>query len=187
VGKAILALTNDPQSTRSWDKGALGERALGEALEQLRKQGFGVLHDRRMPGTRANIDHLVIGPAGIFVIDAKSYTGKVERRDRGWLLERDWRLYVGGRDRTTLVEGMARQVETVQTSLASTQFSGCRVVPVLCFVDSQWEIIATPFVFEDVRVVWPRMLGKLVRAPGELGGAQIVELESLLAAKLPAA
>jgi hypothetical protein len=160
---------------------------LGEGLEQLRNHGFGVLHDRRLPGRRANVDHLVVGPAGIFVIDAKSYTGKVERRDRGWLLARDWRLYVGGRDRTALLEGMSRQVEAVQDALASTEFSACRVVPVLCFVDSQWDIIATPLVFDDVRVVWPKMLGKLVKIEGELGAEQIGELESLLAAKLPAA
>ena len=37
------------------------------------------------------------------MIDAKRYTGKIERRDRGWIFERDWRLYVHGRDRTKVV------------------------------------------------------------------------------------
>jgi hypothetical protein len=183
----ILALTEDPQSTRSWGKGAAGERSLGNALEQLRERGFGVLHDRRIPGTRANIDHLVVGPAGIFVIDAKSYSGKVERRDRGWVLARDWRLYVGGRDRTTLVTGVAAQQEAVRNALIDSPFHDCRVVPVLCFVDSQWDIMATPFVFDDIRVVWPKMLGELFKARGELGSGQIVELETLLAEKLPIA
>jgi Nuclease-related domain len=34
------------------------------------------LHDRRVSGTRANIDHFVIGPAGVFVIDAKRHQGR---------------------------------------------------------------------------------------------------------------
>jgi hypothetical protein len=38
------------------------------------------LHDRRVSGTRANIDHFVIGPAGVFVIDAKRYEGQIHIR-----------------------------------------------------------------------------------------------------------
>jgi len=108
LGKAILALTDEPQSTRSWQSGGKAERELGEALERLREEGFGVLHDRRIPRSRANIDHLVIGPAGVFVIDTKRWAGKIERRDRGWFLDRHWRLYVNGRDKTRLVEAMPR-------------------------------------------------------------------------------
>lgn len=37
---------------------------------------FRVLHDRRIRGAQTNIDHIVIGPTGIWVIDAKRYVGK---------------------------------------------------------------------------------------------------------------
>ena len=33
-----------------------------------------ILHDRRVPGSPANIDHLVIGPTGVFVVDAKNFS-----------------------------------------------------------------------------------------------------------------
>lgn len=187
IGKTMLALTEDPQSTQAWTRGAEGERALGVTLESLRDEGFGVLHDRRIPGGRANIDHLVVGPAGVFVIDAKRYRGKVERRNRGSLLARDWRLYVNGRDRSSLVNDMARQVEAVRLALARSAVEECRVVPVLCFVDSQWALMASPFVYGDVRVVWPKMLGDLVRAKGKMSARQIRELERLLANVLPPA
>ncbi len=49
----------------------------------MREEGLGVLHDRRIPGSKANIDHIVVGPAGVFAIDTKRYTGKIERRDHG--------------------------------------------------------------------------------------------------------
>jgi hypothetical protein len=39
-----------------------------------------VLHDRRIPGRRSNIDHLVIARSGVWVVDTKRYRGKVERR-----------------------------------------------------------------------------------------------------------
>jgi Nuclease-related domain len=40
-----------------------------------------VLHDLAIPGTQANIDHLVIGPGGVLVIDSKQYRGRL-RLDR---------------------------------------------------------------------------------------------------------
>ncbi len=37
-----------------------------------------MLHDRRIPGSRANIDHIAIATSGVWVIDAKRYKGKVQ-------------------------------------------------------------------------------------------------------------
>ena len=37
-----------------------------------------MLHDLAVPGSRANLDHLVIGPGGVFVIDSKQYRGRLE-------------------------------------------------------------------------------------------------------------
>jgi hypothetical protein len=36
-----------------------------------------VLHDLAVPGSRANLDHLAIGPGGVFVIDSKQYRGRL--------------------------------------------------------------------------------------------------------------
>jgi hypothetical protein len=36
-----------------------------------------VLHDLAIPGTAANIDHLVIGPGGVVAIDSKQYRGRL--------------------------------------------------------------------------------------------------------------
>jgi hypothetical protein len=38
------------------------------------------LHDRRVPATSGDIDHLVIGPAGVFVMDATRYEGQIHIR-----------------------------------------------------------------------------------------------------------
>lgn len=42
-----------------------------------------MLHDRRVPDTRGNIDHIIVAPAGVFVVDAKNHKGKIGIRDRG--------------------------------------------------------------------------------------------------------
>jgi len=93
-GRIVRAVTSEPQSTRAWAIGAEGEERLAASLAQV--PGLKTLHDRRVPGTRGNIDHIVIAPAGVFVVDAKHYQGSIEIRNRGWLLRPDHRLYVGG-------------------------------------------------------------------------------------------
>lgn len=184
IGGLILTLSDEPRSARSWDIGSVGEQQLGAQLNAFRDRGFGVLHDRQIPGSKANIDHLVVGPAGVFVIDAKRYTGKVERRDRGRVFERDWRLYVRGYDRTKLVTGMQKQVDAVRAAVSAET---CQVIPVLCFVDAEWGLFADPLKFDAVHVMWPRALYRFLASEGPLGVGEIARLERELAMKLPVA
>jgi hypothetical protein len=55
----------------AWRRGAAGERRTARLLDPLQWHGWVVLHDLAVPGSRANVDHLVIGPGGVFVIDSK--------------------------------------------------------------------------------------------------------------------
>ena len=50
--------------------GREGERAVGEALDDLRAAGYRVFHD--VPGDGFNVDHVLIGPGGVFVIETKT-------------------------------------------------------------------------------------------------------------------
>ncbi|MFI6485512.1 nuclease-related domain-containing protein [Nonomuraea sp. NPDC050663] len=61
----------------SWRRGAIGERRTARHLRILTRLGYTVLHDRALPRGRANVDHLVVGPTGVFVIDSKMW-----RRDQ---------------------------------------------------------------------------------------------------------
>src|SRR3954471_8847797 len=66
----------------AYERGADGEERTAQALAMLPASGWFVLHDVRWPGKRfANIDHVVIGPGGGFVIDSKAWSGRVEVRD----------------------------------------------------------------------------------------------------------
>ena len=55
----------------AWRRGAVGERRTARLLAALERHGWAVLHDLALPDGRANLDHLVIGPGGVFVIDSK--------------------------------------------------------------------------------------------------------------------
>jgi hypothetical protein len=69
----------------AWRRGAAGERRTGRLLGQLEWHGWAVLHDLAIPGSRANIDHLAIGPGGVFVIDSKQYRGRLQLDSSGQL------------------------------------------------------------------------------------------------------
>jgi hypothetical protein len=182
-GGLLLAVVDEPESTRAWAQGALGERKLAEALAGV--PDIVVLHDRRVPGTRGNIDHLVIAPGGLFVVDAKRYKGRLQIRDKGGLFRTEWRLYVGGRDCSHLAENMGWQVKAVETLLES---AGCQVTitPVLCFLEVEWPLLFATESFHGVRLASPRSLRKLVTRAHLLDAAEIDKLARLLATGFPA-
>jgi hypothetical protein len=73
------------RDTLAWQRGAAGERKTARLLTHLEPHGWTVLHDLAVPGSRANIDHLAIGPPGVFVIDSKQYRGRLRQAaDGSW-------------------------------------------------------------------------------------------------------
>ena len=77
IGGAMLALQGAPQHESRWAHGAGGEELVAQELAK-RCPEVAVLHDRRIPGSRANIDHIAVAPTGVWVIDTKRYKGKVQ-------------------------------------------------------------------------------------------------------------
>jgi hypothetical protein len=69
----------------AWRRGAAGERRTARLLGPLERHGWAVLHDLAVPGSRANLDHLVIGPGGVFVIDSKQDRGRLQLDPTGRL------------------------------------------------------------------------------------------------------
>jgi nuclease-like protein len=67
------------EQARTWQRGAHGERHTARLLDRLTRDGYVVFHDLAVPGSSANVDHLVIGPTGLFVIDSKQWTGSVHQ------------------------------------------------------------------------------------------------------------
>jgi len=63
--------------TLAWRRGAAGERRTARLLAPLERRGWVVLHDLAIPGSVANIDHVVIGPGGVLVVDSKQYRGRL--------------------------------------------------------------------------------------------------------------
>jgi hypothetical protein len=62
-GRLGLRFQPSPDAV-AWRRGAAGERRTARLLAAVERQGWAVLHDRAVPGSPANLDHLAIGPGG---------------------------------------------------------------------------------------------------------------------------
>jgi hypothetical protein len=73
TGVAAIAIGRLVQRFRNLNRGERGEMKIAEILEELRGTGYRVIHD--LPRQGYNIDHIVVGPAGVFVIETKFRSG----------------------------------------------------------------------------------------------------------------
>ncbi|QCX29306.1 NERD domain-containing protein [Nocardioides jishulii] len=185
IGGLLLALSDDPQTTTAWNTGALGEERLGAGLDSRGSEQLRLLHDRRIPRSRANIDHLAVTPTGVYVIDAKKYAGRPHLEVEGGILRpRVEKLLVGRRDCTKVVDGVLKQIEVVKGVLGDS----VPVHGVLCFVEADWPLIGGSFTTREVAVLWPRKLySRLAAADGPLDAEAIAAAHQQLARALPPA
>lgn len=151
AGAAAVGLLRPSRSEVAWGKGASGERRVGRVLDGLRRHGVSVLHDRTIPGSRANIDHLVVTSAGVFTVETKRYTGKLEARARSG------QVWINYRNRTNLLDQARRQAQAVADALTGDGFPGVPVTSVLCFVDTTLPLLM-PKQVGGVMIYTPNML-----------------------------
>lgn len=72
IGYAAFVILRALPNFRALKQGRDGEKAVGQYLERLREDGYTVFHD--IVATGFNIDHVLIGPAGVFSIETKTFS-----------------------------------------------------------------------------------------------------------------
>jgi hypothetical protein len=77
MGLAWLLRFRPSADTLAWRHGAEGERRTARLLAPLERHGYQVFHDLAVPRSPANVDHVVVGPTGVYVIDSKRYRGRL--------------------------------------------------------------------------------------------------------------
>lgn len=78
VGFSVHKIRKLRSHVHALELGLEGERSVGQALEELRVSGYRVFHD--IVGDGFNMDHVVVAPQGIFLIETKTRT-KPDRKD----------------------------------------------------------------------------------------------------------
>jgi hypothetical protein len=99
---------NARKMSDNYAAGADGEEAVAAALAPLAAEGWFALHDRVMP-TGGNIDHILVGPGAVIVLDAKAWNGQLEVRNG--------RLYNGNWSQAKALTKLAAQRDAVRDAL----------------------------------------------------------------------
>ena len=149
----------------AWRRGAAGERRTARLLGPLERHGWAILHDLAVPGSAANIDHLVIGPGGVFVIDSKQYRGRLQ-------LDPSGRLWHGRYPLAPAVRAASWEADQAAQVLPDP---GAAVVPIVAVhgVQVPWGKV----VMDGVRVVTARRLPSMLRQlPVVLGPKRVAWL-----------
>jgi Nuclease-related domain len=173
IARLKRQLDQAERSTKAWDAGAVGERVVAEKLSELVPRGWYVLHDVHWPGRpKANLDHVLVGPGGVVVVDAKNWTGEV-RVASGV-------LWQGRYARTQAVEGALAQCAAVASVMAPPHRRLVR--PMICMA-------AQPDLFgvtnSDVAVAGARrVVGAIEALPAVLDQQTVVGLYAHLGEQL---
>ena len=146
----------------------MGRPGSGELLGCLASwsgRGWAILHDLAVPGSRANLDHLVIGPGGVFVIDSKQYRGRLQLDPTG-------RLWHGRHPLGPTLRAVSWEADQTAQVLPDP---GVAVVPIVAIHDAQ--VPRGKVIVEGVPVVAARRLPNMLRAlPAVLGPERVAWL-----------
>jgi Nuclease-related domain len=149
----------------SWAKGADGEELLAPVID-VACAGIGyVFHDKPLPGSKRNFDHIAVVPSGVFVIDAKNISGAPRRVNYGGSLVTDERLLIGNTDQTMWIEGLASLTNAVSKVAASN------ATAVMCFVNQDVDICGG--VVRGAAIVDASQLAEMLRRSGPLSPVEI--------------
>jgi hypothetical protein len=152
-------------AARAWRRGAAGERRTARLLVPLERHGWAVLHDLAVPGSQANLDHLIIGPGGVFVIDSKQYRGRLQLDPCG-------RLWHGRYPLAPTLRAVSFEADQAARVLPDP---GMAVIPIVAVHGAQvsWEKVVT----QGVPVVSARRLPSMLRQlPAVLGPERVAWL-----------
>lgn len=153
IGYAVWRIYRSRVRLRNLRQALEGERAVGQYLERLREGGYHVFHD--VVGTGFNIDHVLIGPAGVYTIETKTWSKPIKGSARVVFDGAD--LKVGGiePDRSPVVQAKA-QAGWMKSMLLESTGKRYAVHPVIVFPG--WFVENTAGSFKDLWVLEPKAL-----------------------------
>ena len=154
---------------------AFARHAAETPLDGLIDYGFVILDDRAVASARASIDHLAIGPSGVFVVDRTTWQGQISASSDA--------VYIDGRQRTGATDVVLRATAAVEDVLGhELKGLGTTVQPVISFD------LATNRNFEGsvgkVSIAAARSVAKVIRAGQPTLGPETVVRLALAADRL---
>jgi hypothetical protein len=111
--------------------GSLGEQVVGRELDQLMAQGYRVFHDVEFEGW--NIDHVVVGPRGVFAVETKTRRKPSKRSglEAKVVFDGETLTYPGKSHERDAIEQASRNAESLAKWIAESAAENIPVVPVI--------------------------------------------------------
>lgn len=140
------------------------ERAVGQELNNLIIMGYKIFHD--IPGDKFNIDHVVVGPAGIFCIETK---GRPKSKSDGG--ESEYEVFYDGDKfkfphwtETKVIEQVKRNANWLSRELNNVLKTQITVIPVICIAGwyiNKKEKYITPIAYngKHPELIFPKIKG----------------------------
>lgn len=130
VAYCVVQILRLARTALNYRLGLEAEMAVGQELNQLLRHGYWVFHD--LPAEKFNIDHVVVGPNGVFAIETKGRAKPDQKTGNSWKVLYDGaRLEFPGWMETKPLEQAERQAKWLQTWLSSAVGESVSVRPVL--------------------------------------------------------
>lgn len=176
-----LAAAGDAEA-RKWFAGAEGELRVAQALAAMPPH-WTVVHDRLlMPGlTESNLDHVLIGPTGVVIVDAKNYSGAIT------VWNDSLYQHLGARDKRASrnLAGELRRVHWMAVEVGSRLRTP--VTPVLCLAGNRERDFGDAQLVQGVWVVPLHRLVPWLCAPlPRLHPAEVLGLVPRVLSEFPA-
>jgi hypothetical protein len=129
AGYCIPKLFRLSSRRRDFELGRDGERLVGQALEELRQEGYSIFHD--VVGKDFNVDHVVVSQRGIFAIETKTYR---KREGNPKITFDGEKILVDGKSMNpSPVEQATRNANWLEQTLLASTGKGFAVRPVIVF------------------------------------------------------
>ena len=132
----LLGTTSCSRRIAAFFKGALGEEIVACELSRL-PAGYHVFHSLDAGGgvlmwRGGDIDHVVVGPTGVFAIETKNWRGNVKMKNIALLVD-------GVAPRRAPLDQVRQAVSALQVRFGRGGIYNANVVPVICFAGNSFE------------------------------------------------
>lgn len=169
LGTGLARLLRKHTDERAWRIGADAEETVGSRLDRLDQREWLALHDILLNEKGTNLDHLVIGPPGVFSLNTKNHPKK-----KVVVTERGFR--VNGYRTNYLPAAVAEAARVGEVWRRHVDFP-VFVHPVIVVKGAELEVRKTP---PDVSVIRRRDLPKWFRRmPAVLPAEQVKALQAV--------
>ena len=173
-----------PMATTSRGRAASPSPDLRGQLDRLRIVDVPSLHDRRLPRSRTEIDHVLVTAGGVWLLDEQQVCGPLTFSVRGRPGPRQ-ALLLQGRVHSTLLRRMLEREDGVRKALADVGAAEVPVRSALCFMHARPSPGLVPVQARGVLVTWSDQLDTIVLEPGPYDADDRAAVSRVLDRALP--